>query len=87
MVDDQTRDDTSTVPTASGGSRALVTTQAPRVAPGGDDRPMAGFVAQLIACHRRFPAYRKAGRADPGEATRIYGGEAGRGTVRIDRAV
>ena len=29
------------------------------------DRPLAGFVAQLIACRKRLPAYRAKGRASP----------------------
>lgn len=36
------------------------------------DRPLAGFVAQLIACGRRLPPYRAKGRASPETATRSY---------------
>lgn len=34
---------------------------------------MAGFVTQLIACHRRLPAYRQARRVEPGIAAARYG--------------
>ena len=36
------------------------------------DRPAADFVAQLIACERRLPAYRNVRRADPVAAATAY---------------
>lgn len=51
--------------------RALVPTS-PRPVFGGDDRPRASFVTQLIASTRRLPAYRRAGRTDPGSAATTY---------------
>ncbi|WP_375462002.1 hypothetical protein [uncultured Enterovirga sp.] len=38
----------------------------------GGGRPLAGFIAQLIACHRRLPAFRKVGRATPAVLRDIY---------------
>ncbi len=43
------------------------------IAGGPTTRPMAGFVTQLIACHRRLPAYRQARRAEPAIAAERYG--------------
>ena len=36
-------------------------------------RTSALFLTQLIACHRRLPAYRERRRAAPDEAVRAYG--------------
>lgn len=41
--------------------------------------PMAGFVAQLIACDRRLAQFRRARREDPTCAATAYGAGAGRG--------
>lgn len=54
-----------------GGSRALVVIS-PRIAGSRDDRREAGFVAQLIACALRLPAYRRAGRIAPAGAAGRY---------------
>ena len=66
-------DPLSTEATA-GPSRALVVMAEPR-AEASCSRPMAGFVAQLIACKRHLPEYRRSVRAEPGLATGIYGRE------------
>ncbi len=36
------------------------------------DRPAADFLAQLIACDRRLPAYRAVRRTDPNVAATAY---------------
>ena len=36
-------------------------------------RPMAGFVAQLIACESRMAQFRRARREDPASAATAYG--------------
>lgn len=45
------------------------------VRPRGEDgrRPMADFVAQLIACDRRMAQFRRARREDPTSAATAYG--------------
>ena len=52
--------------------RALVAVAQPRTRPA--ERPMAGFVTQLIACERRIGAYRTARRATSGDAIASYAG-------------
>lgn len=37
-----------------------------------DERVRAGFLTQLIACHRRLPAYRSARLAEPATAVARY---------------
>lgn len=37
------------------------------------DRPLAAFLAQLIACKRRLPPFRRACRAEPAVARSSYG--------------
>lgn len=37
-----------------------------------EERPLAGFVAQLIACRRGLPAFRTAGRERPAVARESY---------------
>ena len=70
---------------AASPSRALVVIAEQR-ADASCSRPMAGFVAQLIACNRRLPAFRRSGRAEPGLATGVYGREraAVEATGRLD---
>lgn len=54
-----------------------------------DTRPQADFVTQLIACRDRVPAYRRAGRIEPGK--NAYGSSARKaavsGGVRLDLKV
>ena len=38
-----------------------------------EERPLACFLAQLIACERRLPAYRPARMAEPSLAASRYG--------------
>ena len=59
-------------PREPGLSRALVV-----IAPGiprapASERPAADFVTHLIACDKRLPAYRRAGRAEPAAGSRSY---------------
>lgn len=54
------------------GRDLVVVTAAPTGMAAFGDRPLAGFLAQLIACGRRLPAYRTNGRASPVDATRTY---------------
>lgn len=51
--------------------RALVALEI-RPVRGSDDRPLTDFLAQLIACDRHFPAYRKARRAEPTSGASAY---------------
>ena len=53
-------------------SRSLVVVAAAEPISGGADRPDAEFLAQLIACKRRLPAYRVARRASPDRAASAY---------------
>ena len=39
----------------------------------GDERPLADFLTQLIACERRLPPYRAARREEPEAAAGAYG--------------
>lgn len=51
------------------------------------DRPLASFVTHLIACQRRLPAFRKAGRAEPEPAARSYEGRPARARRTFDLVV
>ena len=67
--------------------RALVAVS-PQAAPStADDRPRAEFVAQLIACHRRFAAYRTARRASPTVAVAGYDRGTPAGRIAVDVTV
>lgn len=50
-----------------------------------EERPLAGFLAQLIACERRLPAYRPARTADPEIAASRYRIPDRAPAVRLDR--
>lgn len=71
-----------------GRSRALTLY---RPAPGGGapghERPEAPFLAQLIACDRRLPAYRSARMAEPQVAALAYGEAAALFARRPDELV
>ena len=58
---------------AAGESRALVVIDHPDAAREDGGRPLAQFVAQLIACRRGLAPFRKARRAEPGSARLAYG--------------
>ena len=73
----QDRDDTGTREHQVMGRELVVLATTGTDVPSPSDRPLAGFVAQLIACGRRLPAYRVKGRATPEAATRSYGGDDG----------
>ena len=68
-------------------SRALVVVERPRWAVSGHDRPQADFVAQLIACDRRLPAYRSARLAEPERAISAYGSQPGGAPLSFSRLV
>jgi hypothetical protein len=51
------------------------------------DRPDAEFLAQLIACKRRLPAYRQARRANPDAATHAYAPPPGPRPALLNRLV
>ena len=42
-----------------------------------NERPSADFLAQLIACDRHLPEYRRTRRAQPEQVASRYGGGAG----------
>lgn len=73
----QDRDETGKGGRAATGRALMVLETAGAEVPALSDRPLAGFVAQLIACGRRLPAYRAKGRATPDVATRSYGRDDG----------
>jgi hypothetical protein len=51
-------------------------------------KPLAGFLAQLLACSDGTPAYRARRRAEPADASARYGaGAAGPDTSRFDRVL
>lgn len=52
-----------------------------------DDGPLAEFLTHLIACRNRLPAFRRAGRAEPAVARRIYGGQVAHAPRRLDLVV
>lgn len=54
---------------------------------GSEERPLAGFLVQLIANARRLPDFREARRADPGAATERYGRRAAASARVLDRVV
>ena len=55
-------------------SRALVPVDEVRPpAPGVHARPLATFIAQLLACQTRVAEFRKRRRAQPRKATALYG--------------
>lgn len=64
---------------APAGCRALTV----RHMTGSERRPMAGFVAQLIACDRKLAQFRRARREDPTSAASAYGAGAGRGVAHL----
>lgn len=53
----------------------------------GDERPASEFLAQLIACQRRLPAYRAARKADPGPASSAYSRRLDPEPLRLDCCV
>lgn len=66
--------------------RALVPVD-PSASHRGSERPQADFVAQLIACKRRAPAYRQARMAEPAAAASAYSTAIARSPVMLDRFV
>ncbi len=76
MADDQAFHHEGSDP---GGCRAL--TVRPRIEDG--RRPMAGFVAQLIACDRGVAQFRQARREDPACAAIAYGAGAERDVAHL----
>jgi hypothetical protein len=55
------------------------------LAPGPRPRPLATFVAQLLACQGRVAQFRQRRRAAPPAATALYRGEAARPAARFER--
>ena len=51
------------------------------------ERPEAVFLAQLIACERRLPAYRQARNAEPEAASAAYSRLPGAEPARLDRVI
>lgn len=78
MADQHRADATTAVPR----SRALSVVETSRL--GGEDRPEAVFLAQLIACEQRLPAYRHARKAEPSAAKLAYAGQASASRARLD---
>ena len=72
MTDQHLADPVQSAAAAIPQSRALVVV-APKPSARSDERPQADFLAQLIACNRRLPAYRSARNAPPSVATNAYG--------------
>lgn len=69
MSESETREQDAEPAPAQCRALTVVTRSAPALH---DERPLAGFVAQLIACRGRLPAYRRAGRAEPAAARQSY---------------
>jgi hypothetical protein len=55
-------------------SRALVPAGDAALTPATGPRPLAAFLTQLVACHRRVEAYRRHRRGDPRTAAARYAG-------------
>ena len=72
-----------TVETHASRSRALVVVDSDGPSRG-TERPEAVFLAQLIACDRRLPAYRQARKASPDAATSAYSRPSGPAPARLD---
>lgn len=68
-------------------SRALVPVAPSRDATGRVISALPGFLAQLIACHRRLPDYRRSRREEPGPATAAYDRTSGRAAPGLDLSV
>lgn len=75
MADDQAFHPAGTI----AGCRALTV----RPGPASERRPMAGFVAQLIACDRKLAQFRRARRDDPTSAATAYGAGTRRGAAHL----
>jgi uncharacterized iron-regulated membrane protein len=55
-------------------SRALVPVETRRSsAPASDSRPLATFITQMLACEARAASFRHYRRAEPSDATALYG--------------
>ena len=66
--------------------RALVALVDERVvALGGRPRPLATFVAQLLACQGRMAQFRQRRQAPSGRAAAVYRGDAPRPAARFER--
>ena len=66
--------------------QALVALVDERVlAPGARPRPLATFVAQLLACQGRMAQFRQRRRAPSSRAAALYCGEASRPAARFER--
>jgi hypothetical protein len=80
---EQPEADAVQAPTGAASSRAL-TVVAPLTSGRGDERPASDFLAQLIACNRRVPAYRAARKADPARAVSAYAEQPGSAAPRLN---
>lgn len=67
--------------------RAMVACRPAPMIRAGDDRPLTDFLAQLIACDRRLPAYRTARKAEPTSAAAAYAGTVPASSSSLDRSV
>jgi hypothetical protein len=66
--------------------RALVALVGERVvAPGARPRPLATFVAQLLACQSRMAQFRQRRRAPSSSAAALYRGGTSRPAARFER--
>lgn len=72
-------------PTSESAGALVVLEQGPERAASSVPRPLAGFVAQLIACRESAPAYRARRRASPDLAIACYGGAAASQAPRLRR--
>lgn len=63
--------DGQTVPNGAEGRKGALVLRMPAAEPTG--RALPAFLAQLIACHRRMPDFRKARQTAPGRAASAYG--------------
>ncbi|MDB5511390.1 MAG: hypothetical protein JWR08_873 [Enterovirga sp.] len=86
MTEQLSSDDGSAATTPEGRTGRAVALVQPRPTTRPDERPSAEFLAQLIACERRLPAYRKARNAEPGAATSAYRALPGRPSTGLDRS-
>ena len=67
--------------------RALTVVASTPASPHRDERPLSDFLAQLIACDRRLPAYRVARQAPPDRAALAYEGRPGLRAASLDCCV
>jgi hypothetical protein len=77
--------DLSHIPDQSQPSRALVALTDGALASPCRARPLAGFIAQLLACQARVAEFRTRRRGQPQEAAALYGGTRAVPPARVNK--